>query len=228
MFNLKQFALTLSAFLVSLTAMAQTFSCPDINADKEKWISAKIEPYSDWAVKIANEGIYKKDSTGNIEYVYIITSSDTFNIKKVRSISMNFLAEHFTLDNAAKAAIETNSTDTELIFTGKFPRVGEYSGADDSYINAIPVFDIKFKPNRIRFSIKIQYYQVLKYSLGILTENYTASIPTCFPLNPKSAHKKSFAKAFINSNAKCLVYSGLYLDYLNKHTDTIKANDTDW
>lgn len=85
-------------------------------------------------------------------------------------------------------------------------------------INANIIFDIRFKPNRIRFSVKIQDYQVIKTgSKGQLLQNKQVYVNNCFPLNPESDHKKSYAMAFINSNSKCLNYSNNYLDYLNRN-----------
>ena len=73
----------------------------------------------------------------------------------------------------------------------------EVAGSEmsDEYnkINANVHFDIRFKPNRIRFSVKIQEYQVLKSSGGALVENRMVYVKDCFPINPNSDHKKSYS-----------------------------------
>ncbi|MBO5252061.1 MAG: hypothetical protein J6B31_08760 [Bacteroidaceae bacterium] len=216
---------------IYLNLYAQQYICDKLKEDIEAWNACTNKNNTTkWAIAILEQGAFKQNADGSFEYVYILSANDSVNIKTLRDISFNFIALNFNTDNALRADMETNSPDDGLIFQGKLVGLGDYSGfATYNKINGNVYFDIRFKPNRVRFSVKIQDYQVIKYFDGALVENYSALVKDCFPINEESNHKKSFAMAFINANSKCLNYANAYLEYINKNVKASRAADIeDW
>jgi len=208
-------ALTL---LMSMGAKAQVYTCEQLQEDIKSWNQLKSGNNNKWANAIKDKGMYKTNADGSFEYVYILHTTDSVDITTLRKIGFDYIEYAFNISNSTRADIETNSPKDGVIFKGEVNGVGEFVGFGEyNKINANIYFDIRFKPNRIRFSVKVQEYQVLKTSGAALVENRLVYIKDCYPINEKSDHKKSYAMAFVNSNSKCLNFAYGYLDYLNKH-----------
>lgn len=217
---MKIYILTLlSAIFLSNISFAQTLTCEELNSDIEKWNSFKSNNNDKWANAIKDNKLYSMNSDGSFEYVYIMHSKDNLDIATLRKIGFDFINYYFpNIDNATRADMETNSPDNGVIFKGLFTSLGEAVGVFSySKINGNVFFDIRFKADRIRFSIKIQNYQVIKASNGVIVKNYTQYVNNTYPLNQKSDHKKSYAMAFINANSECLNYASNFFNYVNKH-----------
>lgn len=209
---------------------AQVYTCDQLQEDIKSWNALTKSNNSKWANAIMDKGMYKTNTDGSFEYVYIIKTTDSVDITTLRKIGFDFIEYVFNVNNSSRANMETNSPADGLIYKGMVTGVGEYSGLGAyNKINANVHFDIRFKPNRIRFSVKVQEYQVLKSSGGALVENRMVYVKDCFPINPDSDHKKSYAMAFINSNSNCLSFAYRYLEYLNKHIkESQPTNAEDW
>lgn len=205
-------------FIMSLNANAQIYTCEQLQEDIQSWNKLKNSNNTKWAIAIRDKGIYKTNVDGSFEYVYIFKTTDSVDISTLRKIGFDYIEYVFNISNSTRADIETNSPKDGVIYKGKVTGVGEFVGFGEyNKINANVHFDIRFKSNRIRFSVKIQEYQVLKSSGTALVENRMVYVKDCFPINEKSDHKKSYAMAFINSNSNCLNFAHRYLEYLNKH-----------
>ena len=174
--------------------------------------------------------MYKQNEDGSFEYVYIFKGDKEVKVETLRKIGFDYIAYYFNMDNATRADMVANSSEDAVFFQGKLLGVGDYVGFGEyNKINANIIFDIRFKSDRVRFCVKIQNYQVIKTSGASILENKNAYVNDCFPLNPDSDHKKSYAMAFINSNSKCLNYANRFLEYLNKNVK--KTEETiieDW
>ena len=216
---------------VFLNLNAQHYSCEKLEKDIKAWnLCINKKNNTKWANAILEQGAFQQNVDGSFEYVYILNCTDSVDIKALRNISFNYISTQFNTDNALRADMETNSPTDGLIFQGKLLTIGEYTGfAEYNKINGNVYFDVRFKSDRIRFSVKVQDYQVIKYFDGTLVENYTVSVNECYPINPESNHKKSFAMAFINANSKCLNFANTYLEYINKQVKVSQPTDVeDW
>lgn len=203
---------------VCISGNAQVYTCEQLQKDIQSWNTLKNSNNTKWATAIMNKGMYKTNIDGSFEYVYIFQTTDSVDIPTLRKIGFDFIEYVFNIDNSIRANVESNSPKDGVIFKGSVIGVGEFLGFGEyNRINANVYFDIRFKPNRIRFSVKVQEYQVLKTSGAALVQNKIVYVKDCFPINQKSDHKKSYAMAFINSNSNCLNFAQRYLDYLNKH-----------
>jgi len=226
----KIFYLTLM-LISSITTTAQNFSCEKLVKDINIWNSFTQNNNTKWANEIKDNRLYKQNADGSFEYVYIFNCNDSLDIKTLRNISFNYISYYFHVDNATRADMETNSPDNNVYFKGKIKGLGEFIGFGEfNKINGNIIFDIRIKPNRIRFSVKIQDYHIIKTGYdGQIYENYTEYVNKCYPLNPNSNHKKSYAMAFVNANAKCLNYAKYFRDYLNKNIKQPQPTiDEDW
>lgn len=215
---------------IGISARAQMFKCDQIKSDIEAIDKLKNTNFTKWANSILENGLYKPNADGSFEYVYILNSTDTFNVATLRKIAFDFIEYSFHINNDKRSEMEINSPNDGMIFKGYLTRVGDFVAFDGvNIINAAIHYDIRCKPNRIRLAIKIQDYQVIKTSGGLLVENRLVHVNKCFPLNEKSDHKKSFAMAFVKSNRGILKEAGSFLDFLNKHIKESQPTDVgDW
>ena len=213
----------------NIDALAQTFECPKVFEDAKVWNSVKGSD-TKRAVELKDKGIYKMDVNGSFEYVYIMTTTDSLSISTMRKIGFDFIARHFNVSNATRADIETSSPDDGIIFKGFIPKIGGYnSGFEYNQVDASIYLDIRFKPNRVRFAIKVEDYKVLKLSSVTVSSSKQVYVSDCFPINENSDHKKSYAMAFLNANSKCMNYAYFFLDYLNKNIKQQQpTNIEDW
>lgn len=179
---------------------------------------------------IKDAGAYKLNADGSLEYVYIIESSDSVSTKILRENTFDFISYYFKMNNESRANMVTNSEGDGVFFQGKFKEIGAFNGIlEFNTIHANMVFNIKFKPNRIRFSLKIEDYQVLKTGTkGEVYQNRNVYLKDTYPLKEKSDHKKSYAMAFVNGNIKSMEFAKTYVEYLNKHFASSQKVDEDW
>lgn len=204
--------------IMSIDANAQVYTCEQLVKDINSWNAIKNSNETKWAIAIRDQKLYKTNADGSFEYVYIFNTTDNVDIPTLRKIGFDFINYNFHIDNAMRADMETNSPQDGIIYKGMLLGVGSFNSVlESNQINAYIYFDIRFKPNRIRFSAKIQEYQVIRTSRGEVLENHFAYVKNCFPLNEDSRHKKSYAKAFINSNSNCMNFANGFLSYLNLH-----------
>lgn len=218
------------SFLMCMSVKAQVYTCDKLQEDITSWNKLKNSNNTKWAIAIRDNGMYKTNADGSFEYVYIFNTNDSVDIPTLRKISFDYLGYVFNIGNSTRADIETNSPKDGVIYKGKVTGVGEFVGFGAyNKINANVHFDIRFKANRIRFSVKIQEYQVLKTSGAALVENRMVYVKDCFPINENSDHKKSYAMAFVNSNSNCLNFAHRFLEYMNKHVkESQPTNVEDW
>lgn len=149
---------------IGLHVQAQTFKCPKIFEDAKIWNSVKGSD-TKRAIELKNKGIYKMDVNGSFEYVYIMTTTDSVSIPTMRKIGFDFIARYFNVSNATRADIETSSPENGIFFKGFIPKIGSFnSGFEYNQVDASIYLDIRFKPNRVRFAIKVEDYKVLKRS----------------------------------------------------------------
>ncbi len=222
-----------------LQIVSQTFTCEKLAKDIVTWNeleqkttdakgfdddmmyvpTKKKEPAAlPWAKAVMDAGLYSVDANGSIEYVYIIQVADSQNIATLRKITFDYLAYNFNINNQTQASIETNSPKDGVIFTGILNELGGYnSGFEYNRVDADIKFDIRFKPNRIRFSVKIVDYKVLKLSSVTLSNFKQVYVKDCYPFNKKSDHKKSYAMSFVNANSKCMNFASQYIEYMNRN-----------
>lgn len=216
--------------IMSISTNAQTFKCEKIQSDFDAIEKYKNSNFTKWANSVLENGLYKPNADGSYEYVYILNSTDSFNISTLRKIAFDFIEYTFHTDNAQRSDMEINSPKDGVIFKGYLNRVGSFVGFDGvNVINAAIHYDIRCKSNRIRLAIKIQDYQVIKTVGSSIVENRLVHVNKCFPLNSDSDHKKSYAMAFVKSNKGCVRDAISFLDFLNKHiTENQPTNVEDW
>jgi len=223
----KRIFLFIALLLNAIRGVAQTFECPKVYEDAKVWNSVKGSD-TKRAVELKDKGIYKMDVNGSFEYVYIMTTTDSLSIPTMRKIGFDFIARHFNVSNATRADIETSSPDDGIIFKGFIPKIGGYnSGFEYNQVDASIYLDIRFKPNRVRFAIKVEDYKVLKLSSVTVSSSKQVYVSDCFPINENSDHKKSYAMAFLNANSKCMNYAYFFLDYLNKNIKQQQSTNVD-
>ena len=180
-----------------ISVQAQQFECPKLFEDARKWNEIKGSD-TKRALEIKNKGLYQMDANGSFQYVYILTTTDSLNIQTLRKLGFDYISRYFNINNAIRANMETNSPEDGVIFQGLFQKLGDFNSAFEyNQVDANVYFDIRFKPNRIRFSITIQSYRVTKISSLSMSDFKQIYVSDCFPINEKSDHKNSYAKAFI-------------------------------
>ena len=215
---MRKYYLITTLLACSVSIFAQQYSCEKLSQDISIWNSIKNKDNTKWANAIKDKELYKQNADGSFEYVYILTSADSADITILRNIGFNYINYYFNVDNATRADMVTNSPSDGIIFKGKLIGIGNFPGLFEyNKINCGIIFDIRFKTNKIRFSTRIEDYQVIKVSNGIVVQNYKEYVKNCYPLNQNSDHKKSYAMSFINANSNCINYAKNFVDYINRN-----------
>lgn len=227
----KRFLSLLMVLLAGIiTLSAQKFSCPKLQVDIASWNKIKSDDNVKWANAIKEKGFYNQNADGSLEYTYIIQSTDTLDLETIRQMTFDYIGLKFpNMSNSTWADMVNNSPKDGVFYIGKIPNIGSYSGLySATNINANITYDIRFKPNRIRFSAKIQSYQIVSGKMGSY-DYQTEYVSQCYPLNEKSGHKKSYSMAFINATSSCVNSVYYYLNYLNSRTTPKQSKiEDDW
>lgn len=229
---MKNFLITLGLCILSIISYAQQFSCDKIPETIAQWNRIMQNQPSDvaWAKAIVDSSAYRINEKGEIEYEYVIKSSDTLDIEKTKDVTLDFLQYYFKFNSTIRANVVQGSTDRSIFFQGHFNKLA-YQQVFLSlyYFNADIFFDFKFKEDRIKIKVTVPY---LTYHIG---DKYT-SMYTLLQLDPFQ-HYNNFtkndrdvhAKAMINVLAKTMSYPSYYLTYLNEHyAPKPTGGDDDW
>ena len=63
--------------LLGLSGKAQVFTCEQIQKDVDSWNLIKKSNNVKWAESIRDNELYKTDADGSLEYIYILTTTDS-------------------------------------------------------------------------------------------------------------------------------------------------------
>jgi hypothetical protein len=218
--------------LLSIGCFAEQFSCDKIGETITRWNQIKQDQPSDvvWAKAIVDSTAYRVNEKGEIEYEYVIKSTDTLDLPKLKDITLDFLQYYFNFTSTIRANVVQGSTDKSIFFQGHFNKLAYLQVfLLLNYFNADIFFDFKFKEDRVKIKVTVPY---LTYHIG---DKYTSKYPL-LSLDPFH-HYKDFSKndrdlharAMINVLAKTMSYPAYYLTWLNEHYAP-KSTDTedDW
>lgn len=218
--------------LLSIGCFAEQFSCDKIGETITRWNQIKQDQPSDvvWAKAIVDSTAYRVNEKGEIEYEYVIKSTDTLDLPKLKDITLDFLQYYFNFTSIIRANVVQGSTDKSIFFQGHFNKLAYLQVfLLLNYFNADIFFDFKFKEDRVKIKVTVPY---LTYHIG---DKYTSKYPL-LSLDP-FLHYKDFSKndrdlharAMINVLAKTMSYPAYYLTWLNEHYAP-KSTDTedDW
>lgn len=114
--------------LLGLSGKAQVFTCEQIQKDVDSWNLIKKSNNVKWAESIRDNELYKTDADGSLEYIYILTTTDSVDISTLRKIGFEYIQYYFNTNNSILADMESNSPSDGVIFTGYISKVGEHSG----------------------------------------------------------------------------------------------------
>ena len=183
-----------------------------------------------WAKSIVDSAVYRINEKGEIEYEYVIKSSDTLDIAKIKDVTLDFLQYYFKFNPTVRANVVQGSTDRSIFFQGLYSNLAYQQVLLSTYFfNADIFFDFKFKEDRVKIKVYVPY---LVYHIG---NSYTSKY-YLKELDPFVHYQKLnkndrdvHAKAMINVLAKTMSYPSYYLTWLNEHYSPKPAdNDDDW
>lgn len=217
--------------MLSIACLAQQFSCDKIPETIAQWNRIMQNQPSDvaWAKAIVDSSAYRINEKGEIEYEYVIKSTDTLDIDKMKDVTLDFLQYYFKFNSTIRANVVQGSTDKSIFFQGHYSNIAyQQVFLSTYYFEADIFFDFKFKEDRVKIRVNVPY---LRYHIGNNTFKYY--LKGLDPFN----HYKDFskndrdvhAKAMINTLAKTMSYPSYYLTYLNEHyAPKPTGGDDDW
>lgn len=218
--------------LLSIGCFAEQFTCDKIGETITRWNQIKQNQPSDvvWAKAIVDSIAYRINEKGEIEYEYVIKSSDTLDIEKMKDVTLDFLQYYFNFNPTIRANVVQGSTDRSIFFQGYYKNLAyQQVMLSTYYFDADVFFDFKFKEDRVKIKVSVPY---LTYHIG---NKYSHKYLLLY-LDPFQNYKDMskndrdvHAKAMINVLAKTMSYPAYYLTWLNEHY-TPKSTDTedDW
>ena len=215
--------------LISSVASAQQFTCADLLNDIRVWNQhQQPENYLEWAKDVKANQLYHTNTTGALEYVYVMTADRDVDIDVMRELALDFLCTHFKISKHLRADIARKSPGDAILFTGNISKIGTfYSLTDENYIDTQIYFDIRFKNNRVRLKTTIENFHVIKTSDRRVLENKLVHVKDAYPLNKYSDHKDSYSRAFINANSRMMNYASKFLNFFNQNIGKKQAEE-DW
>jgi hypothetical protein len=228
---MKKILLIFTLIGLSIGSYAQQFSCDKISETIAQWNRVMQNHPSDiaWAKTIVDSVAYRVNETSEIEYEYIIRSSDTLDIAKMKDVTLDFLQYYFKFNPTVRANVVQGSTEKSIFFQGHYKNLAYQQVMLSTYFfDADIIFDFKFKEDRVKIRVNVPY---LTYHIGNQLFNYP--LPRLDPF----VHYKNFskndrdvhAKAMINVLAKTMSYPSYYLTWLNEHyAPKTTDNDEDW
>lgn len=225
---MKRILFLLCLSLLSINCFAQQFTCDKISETIIQWNHIKQNQPSDiaWAKSIADSTAYRINEKGEIEYEYVIKSSDTLDIAKIKDVTLDFLQYYFKFTPAVRANVVQGSTEKSIFFQGHYQNLAyQQVMLSTYYFDADIIFDFKFKEDRVKIKVNVPY---LVYHIGKQSFNYslTRLDPFMHYNNFSKNDRDVHAKAMINVLAKTMSYPSYYLTWLNEHY-TPKTSDSD-
>jgi len=225
----KQIILILCVLISSL-CVGQQFSCMALVDDIAKWNKFSGEYQFDvfnWSQVIIDSSLYRINEAGDIEFDYVIRSSDTLDLPRLKELTLDFIAKKFNINNNSRSELVQGSTDRSVFFKGKYGILA-YQDVFLSryYFDSDIFFNIKFKEDRIRFIVSVPF---LVYHIGDYTFQYEF-----LHLDPwqnysslKKQDKETHARAMINVLGKTWSYPSQYMLFLNENYKSA-VSDEDW
>ena len=182
-----------------------------------------------WAKAVADSGLYSVNDKGDIEYTFIIKASDSLELNKLKEVTIDYIQYYFKIDNNARANLVQGSTENSVFFQGylsKYAYLQTGLGAVYYYTSDI-IFDIKFKEDRIKFTVRVPD---LVYHIGSYKSSKKLQIldPFMHYKNYNRNERDVEAKAMINIVSKAISYASWYMVYLNENYKTADSSEEDW
>lgn len=208
----------------------EQFSCDKIVSTFEHWNmfyqrhGAKIDT---WARAIADSTEFRLNKEGQLEYDYVINSSDTLDFLSLKDVTINFICEYFNINNTLRSELVQGSTDRSVFFKGRFSKLAYVDiFLSRYYYDANVTFNVKFKEDRVRFTITIPSFEF--YIDGKYVCNHT--LYGLYPFNTDGSKnlREMEERTIINAISKSLSYPKFYLEYLNSHYTSSNMDNEDW
>ncbi len=204
---------------LSISCFAQQFTCDKISETIAQWNRVMQNHPSDvaWAKSIVDSAAYRINEKGEIEYEFVIKSSDTLDIAKIKDVTLDFLQYYFKFTPTVRANVVQGSTEKSIFFQGHYQNLAYQQVMLSTYFfDADIIFDFKFKDDRVKMKVNVPY---LTYHIGNQLFNYslTRLDPFMHYKNFSKNDRDVHAKAMINVLAKTMSYPSYYLTWLNEH-----------
>ncbi|MBR6117911.1 MAG: hypothetical protein IKQ11_03525 [Paludibacteraceae bacterium] len=213
-----------SAYAVEFTSEKLTETLNEWNAFSKNYPNEIA-----WAKAVADSGKYSVNDKGDVEYTFIIRASDTLDLNKLKEVTIDYIQYYFKIGNDARANLIQGSTENSVFFQGylsKYAYLNAGIGLVFYYSSDI-IFDIKFKEDRIKFTVRVPDFV---YHVG--SQRFSLKLQRLDPFMHYKHYKHNErdvdAKAMINLLAKTISYANWYMIYLNHNYKTTETSEEDW
>lgn len=216
--------------LVSISSLGQQFTCPEIQQTVDNWNEFRDGFANDidaWAKGVVANKMYRVNAKNQLEYDYIIWSKDTFDIALVRDLTIDYICEAYKVNNITRTTLVQGCTDRSVYFVGYYQMLS-YGDVFLSryYYDAEAIFNIKFKENRIRFTITVPYFDFHIGNYDVIRHEFFTLYPFTAPGRQDKIVLEIDERCLVNAIAKTITHPNHYLIYLNEHY--VSNSKEDW
>lgn len=216
---MKKLFLTFLLAVSSISSFAQAeWTCQTLTDDIAKWKELKA-PFEGKNKKAAEalKVSFGLNSSGKLSADYVITCTDSIGEERIMNAVEAWLAEVFP--NANNSLLASNKTSNSVVIRGmSLGKVGEAADIfSNNTISATFEIEVYAKANRVRVIMRSNQYTIVKTIDGKVVENYTTAMDSAYPFDPKSAHKDSYAMAYINTYEQFFSTTEWLVNYLNQN-----------
>lgn len=218
-------AMALAGFCPSLFAQSSKlhFGSKQNNDAIENWkyvADNNKNDEHDWAKAVYRE--FPLSSADEIQHRYVINATDSFKVSMVMGLTKMWLEKAFATPNDSIQVYDVDQrvikAKVYLLGLGDAYGFGGFAATSSEAHVTIPMeLTFQFKENRLRYEARIATFILNSSDWVKDVVNKSIPVTECYPVKSNSGHKDSFARAFINCNAKCLTSCRDYINYLNTH-----------
>lgn len=218
----------ISVFLIATCCYGQQFTSLPIIQDGEKWERIHNEfgqNMSKYAQAFLDSNICRLNLEGGLEYEYIIYSSDTLDLVKIKELTIDFIGKNFNLSNNDRATLIQGCTERSVYFKGHYGNLAFYrkTFGGNRYYDADVIFIFKFKENRIKINITVPY---LVYHVGNSQERVYFKYRYLMSADSMDIYGADWA--LTNTTSQTMAYPLAYMLYLNDNYKPVALSEEDW
>lgn len=204
------------------------FKCEALKADVDKWNTLYAATCEEWAMIAKDSSCARFNSDGWLEYDYIIKADKSYDVDEMANVTLDYLSKQFNIVSANKSDMGNrdnlyNKDSKTIYFKGVVNKISNLQLVMSVYwISVDVVFNIRFKEDRIKFTVGIPYYK--HFNGAFLSNTLIGDVYPFAPTGVSLSEKRNdnvVSAAFLMSIRNLMHYAVRYCNYMSE-------NMTEW
>lgn len=200
------------------------FSCESLKKDVDKWNSLSAASCEAWAMLAKDSSCYRFNSDGWLEYEYIIKADQSYDVDEMANATLDYLSKQFNIVSANKADMGNrdnlyNKNTKTVYFKGVVNKMSNLQLMMSAYwVSVDVVFNVRFKEDRIKFTVGIPYYKHFNgaFLTNTLVEKAYPFVAPGVSLSEKR-NDNVISAAYLMSIRNLMHYAVRYCDYMSEN-----------